>query len=74
MGKLTYAQRNALEWCWPSSRRRWGGVIMDDPPISAFQALVRKGLVKKDGSDGTPIYFELTALGRSLLSSEPKSP
>lgn len=72
MSKLTKAQAEALEWLWPTSRRQWLGrqyCTISTPTIAALDALVRKGLAKKQGSAGWSIYFTMTDEGRAARAA-----
>lgn len=69
MTKLTKAQREALTWLWPTSRRQWHGPFFGDPSIAALDALVRRKLAVKQGSAGWSIYFGMTDAGRAARAA-----
>lgn len=58
--KLTEPQRDALGWLHhDGSPHLWSGRDAGHPSIAALDALVRRGLARKRGGDGFPVYYAM---------------
>ena len=69
--KLTKAQRAALEWVGGKAKRPWSEGRRDYPKMVSLEILTRMGLIKRTLVWPYP-WFELSDLGRSVLSTTTK--